>query len=72
LQRIRLGKTGLRVSRVGIGGIPIQRPPFDEAIKVIKRALDLGVNFIDTSIAYGDRARAKKRKVSAIEEGGRE
>ena len=39
---------------VGMGGIPIQRPPMDEAIKVIHRALDLGVNFIDTSIGYGD------------------
>jgi len=54
LRRVRLGRTGLEVSRVGMGGIPIQRPPFDEAVKVIRRALDLGVNFIDTSIAYGD------------------
>jgi len=54
LKTIRLGKTGLQVSRVGIGGIPIQRPPLDEAIKIINRALDLGVNFIDTSLGYGD------------------
>ena len=54
MNTVRLGKTGLEVSRVGMGGIPIQRPPFDEAIKVINRALDLGVNFIDTSLAYGD------------------
>ena len=54
LKTVRLGKTGLEVSRVGIGGIPIQRPPEDEAIEVIRRALDLGVNLIDTSIGYGD------------------
>jgi len=54
MRKVRLGKTGLMVSRVGMGGIPIQRPPFDEAVKVINRALDLGVNFIDTSIGYGD------------------
>ncbi|MCW4036342.1 MAG: aldo/keto reductase [Candidatus Bathyarchaeota archaeon] len=54
MKKISLGKTGLEVSRVGMGGIPIQRPPFDEAVKVINRALDLGVNFIDTSLAYGD------------------
>ena len=54
MKTIRLGKTGLQVSRVGIGGIPIQRPPLDEAIKIINRALDLGVNFIDTSLGYGD------------------
>ena len=54
MKKIRLGKSGLMVSRVGMGGIPIQRPQLDEAVKVINRALDLGVNFIDTSIGYGD------------------
>jgi predicted aldo/keto reductase-like oxidoreductase len=54
LKKIRLGKTGLMVSRIGMGGIPIQRPPLEEAVKVINRVLDLDVNLIDTSIAYGD------------------
>lgn len=54
MQKIRLGRTGLMVSRVGMGGIPIQRPSPEDSFKVINRALDLGVNFIDTSIAYGD------------------
>jgi len=54
VKTIRLGRTGLQVSRVGMGGIPIQRPPLDEAIRIINRALDLGVNFIDTSLGYGD------------------
>ena len=49
-----MGKTGLDVSRVAIGGIPIQRPSLEEAVKIINRALDLGVNLIDTSIGYGD------------------
>jgi len=54
MKKVRLGKTGLMVSRVGMGGIPIQRPPFDEAVKIINRALDLEVNFIDTALGYGD------------------
>lgn len=54
METVRLGKTGLLVSRTGIGGIPILRSPEGEAIRVIKRALDLGVTFIDTSIAYGE------------------
>jgi aryl-alcohol dehydrogenase-like predicted oxidoreductase len=53
MKTVRLGKTGLEVSRVGMGGIPIQRPPLDEAVRVIQRALDLGVNFIDTAYSYG-------------------
>ena len=54
MRRIRLANAGLLVSRVGIGGIPIQRPTVEEAKHVIWRALDLGINFIDTSIGYGD------------------
>ena len=54
MKTVNLGKTGLRVSRVGMGGIPIQRPPLEEAVRVINHALDRGINFIDTSIGYGD------------------
>ena len=42
------------VSRVGMGGIPIQRPPLDEAAKIVEKAIDLGINFFDTSIGYHD------------------
>ncbi|MCK4471521.1 MAG: hypothetical protein KAW49_07005 [Anaerolineae bacterium] len=45
MKTVRLGKTGLQISRVGMGGIPITRPTEDEAIKVIRCALDLDVNF---------------------------
>ena len=37
-----------------MGGIPLQRPTENEAIKVIHRAMELGVNFIDTAAGYGD------------------
>jgi uncharacterized protein len=36
-----------------MGGIPLTRPPERDAIRVVQRALDLGVNFIDTAIGYG-------------------
>lgn len=52
VKTMRLGKTGLEVSRVGLGGIPLTRPTEAEAIRMIQRSLDLGVNFIDTSIGY--------------------
>lgn len=54
MKSVRLGKTGLRVSRVGIGGIPVLRPPFEEAVNVLRYALDLGFNFIDTAVGYRD------------------
>src|ERR1022692_4682891 len=50
----------LRVSRLGFGtmqlpGPGVWGPPRDhnEAIKVLKRAVELGVNFIDTADSYG-------------------
>jgi aryl-alcohol dehydrogenase-like predicted oxidoreductase len=50
----RLGRTGLMVSRVGMGGIPPQRPLEKQAIRVVHRATDLGVNFFDTAAGYGN------------------
>lgn len=40
------------VSRLGFGGVPIQRLPEDEAVAIVRRCLDLGVNFIDTANSY--------------------
>ncbi|MFC2099258.1 aldo/keto reductase [Candidatus Bipolaricaulota bacterium] len=50
---VRLGRTELHVSRVGLGGIPLQRPAEDVAVATIRHCHGLGINFIDTSIAYG-------------------
>lgn len=47
-----LGKTKLRVSSVGIGGIPIQRADASAAKQLLARATEMGVNFIDTARAY--------------------
>lgn len=52
-----LGKTGLRVSAVGLGTM-VHAGHFgpmkdSESLSAIETALDLGVNFIDTSDAYG-------------------
>ena len=49
---MRLGKTELEVSRVGIGGIPILRMDEDDAIDIIRYAADLGITFFDTANAY--------------------
>ncbi len=54
MRKVTLGKSGLEVSAVGLGGIPIQRTEQEEAVGVIRRALELGVTFIDTAAGYGD------------------
>ena len=53
MKKIRLGRTDLEVSRIGIGGIPLQRPSEEYAVKLVKHALDRGINFIDASRHYG-------------------
>jgi predicted aldo/keto reductase-like oxidoreductase len=50
----RLGRTNFEASVVGFGGIPIGRQPREEAVKVVRRAIELGVNFIDTARSYGE------------------
>jgi predicted aldo/keto reductase-like oxidoreductase len=50
---IRLGKSGLRVTGIGFGGIPIQRLSEEQTIKVLHRAIDGGLNWIDTANDYG-------------------
>ena len=47
-----LGKTGLNISRMGFGGIPIQKIDAEGTRVLIRQLLDAGVNFIDTSRAY--------------------
>jgi predicted aldo/keto reductase-like oxidoreductase len=52
--QIPLGKTDLNVNPIGFGGIPIQRLSPRESDKVIEKALDMGVNFFDSSRIYTD------------------
>ena len=51
----RLGKTGHQVSILGLGGLYTvsKHDRHDEAVEIINRAIDLGVNYIDTSARYG-------------------
>ena len=52
MEKIRLGKTEMMVSKLGFGGIPIQRLSDDEAVNVVKRCLDLGITYLDTANNY--------------------
>ena len=54
-----LGKTGEKVSMYSLGGQATLEEAFghDKAIDIINRAIDLGINYIDTSAYYGTNAR---------------
>jgi aryl-alcohol dehydrogenase-like predicted oxidoreductase len=54
-----LGRTGFHVSELGYGAWGIGGKQWlggsdDESVKALHRAMELGVNFIDTALAYGD------------------
>ncbi|WP_338085204.1 aldo/keto reductase [Gluconobacter frateurii] len=50
----RLGFGALRITGPGIWGPPADP---DEAIRILRRLLELGVNFIDTADSYGEEIR---------------
>ena len=55
-----LGKTGLKVSEIGFGAWGIGKGMWrgasdEESLKTLRTAVDLGLNFIDTALDYGDR-----------------
>jgi len=63
-----LGKTGLPVSEIGygawgIGGSMWVGAQEDESVRALHRAIELGVNFIDTARGYGDSERIVGRVV---------
>lgn len=54
LKRTTLGRTGLQVTCLGFGAIPITRLAPDDAVALVGQALDAGINFIDTAYSYPD------------------
>jgi aryl-alcohol dehydrogenase-like predicted oxidoreductase len=50
-----LGKSGLKVSEIGLGSLEFGRRLDEQAsISLVKKALDLGINFIDTADVYNN------------------
>jgi len=49
-----LGRTNLEISKDAFGVLPLQRTPMGEAVKILRKALDGGINFFDTARAYSD------------------
>ena len=63
-----LGKTGYKVGIFSLGGQAALEQPnnFDVAVPIINRALDLGVNYIDTSSIYGGPERWSEQYVGKV------
>lgn len=52
MKYVTLGKTGLQVSKAGLGGIPIQKSSVEEVKELINLLVEKGVNYIDTARGY--------------------
>lgn len=54
MKMVRLGRSELMVTKTSFGALPIQRISMDEAVKIVRKAYDGGVNYFDTANAYTD------------------
>ena len=54
IKKVRLGRTGLMVTKTAFGALPVQRISRADAVKLLRRAYDAGVNYFDTANAYTD------------------
>jgi aryl-alcohol dehydrogenase-like predicted oxidoreductase len=63
-----LGRTGYRVGLFSLGGqAAVEQPDNEErAVAIIERALDLGVNYIDSAAMYGGARRWSQRYLGAV------
>jgi uncharacterized protein len=63
-----LGKTGYRVGIFSLGGqATIEQPNKEaESIEIVNRAIDLGVNYIDTAAAYGGKEQWSQKYIGKV------
>ena len=54
MNKITLGKTNLVIEKNGFGCLPIQRIREQDAVDLLHKAYDGGINFFDTARAYSD------------------
>jgi predicted aldo/keto reductase-like oxidoreductase len=66
-----LGRTGERVSLIGLGGAHIGFGSEDDSIKLMRRAADSGMTFFDNSWDYGN-GRSEERMGKALKDGYRQ
>jgi predicted aldo/keto reductase-like oxidoreductase len=66
-----LGRTGQKVSAIGLGGFHIGNPPEEEGVRLIRTAIDRGITFMDNCWDYHD-GRSEERMGRALRNGYRE
>jgi len=54
LQKRRLGRTKLEVSVIGFGAMWLPELKLEECTEMVRKAVELGINYFDTARNYGD------------------
>ena len=54
MTKMQLGSTGIEIEKNGFGCLPIQRISKEEATRLLRKAVDGGMNYFDTARAYSD------------------
>ncbi len=54
MEKMRLGRTGIEVNRTAFGVLPLQRTDYPEAIRILRRAWEGGIDFYDTARGYSN------------------
>ncbi|WP_295587417.1 aldo/keto reductase [uncultured Oscillibacter sp.] len=54
MEKVRLGRTELYVTKTAFGALPIQRISKEDAVKLVRRAYEAGINYFDTANMYTD------------------
>ena len=54
MEKVRFGSTELMVSRIALGGIPLERLSLEDAAELVRKTIELGINFLDTAHGYTD------------------
>ena len=68
-QTRELGRTGVRVSILGVGGYHLGLPQDEqESIRIVRRALDHGMNFLDNCWDYNE-GKSEERMGKALRDG---
>src|SRR5271165_5353084 len=72
----KLGRTNIEVSEIGYGAWGIGGKQWlggtdDESLQALRRAIELGLNFIDTALAYGD-GHSERLVGEVVRDAGRE
>ena len=71
MPRRTLGRSGEKVSIIGIGGYHLGRPSEQDAIRIVRTALDNGVNFLDNCWDYNGGV-SEERMGKALRDGYRQ